>query len=1197
MPKVIAMTHKGILWLIILLILLSVGCSSGNPVGTEIKVVPDKTDEFFPYFIPDNSNSGMMTGQGLLGVFDLHVDSAKLSAEITPSRNVSSEGDSFITNLMPYFTSVPCTTCLRVIDVSIDSENHVAIKFETTHPFGPADPAQPPTGKNRDDLRLFDVKLVVIAQGEAEFPSSGMVLKSGYVANADGYAHIEDMIIDKGDDIPTNAYPYIILAEDPTEGNVDPSSQTGFTDLMNATGHNVLNQGKSYQDTLELNLPYGDIIDAKLALFGQYGQSAQNFLDRLTPQYWLPEFNMKEPWKIEVEITDNNLDDSSAYTTASLRIKVWDWQHSNTKIDQMLSTLDSIKAESKIESVTVEIPGVNQPVDVATTPVSGNGLNTTPLVYDIEVTNDNLASPGIYPGLVKVVDNRQQGLNWGGLGELVDYIPGTGLQFYKVYEFATYQSFKILVADAGGPPCGPITSRIQYGQSGGFLANLTGNEINVLDGQEWIIKVQPQSPNAEITNISFDFDDPNFEDQSGGDTSLRRTYDNPDCQQNDPYELHLTITITDDCPASADWVFEITIYIHCREECGPLVAGNISYSVNGGDFFPFPVAGITIQHNDELTLKTSDFNSGNASIESYTWDFHDTWIADQTKTTSTITRVIPHPDCTLAGNDPYIVLVDLIVKDDCPTTPDYKKTNKINVECTAPCGPIGGGFFRYSFNGSPLVLVPDNRLTISNGSEIEFKLEEFDSPNANIINYTFDFDDPAYPDQSGSENSITRTFSNDNCIGGIGAPQYVTMSYRIIDDCLTSVDYTGELEIQIICSSCYGTGISFAGPHTVLASQTNFNSLDITKSDGGGTKITEASGNTIFAGFTGRRLVDSKTGIGFRVSLDNGLTWPEVLQQFLVSDNMPGGFSILAASGGQIVVAPWYDSVTNKVYLERSINSGINFNRTELYQASNTVTCISAAKDPREPSRMYILILEDNNSEGTSNSIKILKSTDTGETFSSPSVAFTSNEAYGRPFGVADMVISPLNSNVYVAATQTALDGSDIFIARSNNFASDFLAGAKILSNQYVQSIDTLDIAVTTSDPDGQAIFIAFAQGSSSVGSVKLIKGNITTSSFNLLNTVINDTTNKRPYEAEIGTDRDGNIYMVWRDNRASADNPDIYVDYSRDGGLSFSSDLVVNDSTPGSVPTTSPEIIMSTANCEMMIVYEENNEIYVRMG
>jgi hypothetical protein len=1181
------------------LLFLALGCSSGNPLEPRIIVTPDGQDNSLPLFISEGSVDGRSIGRGLLGAFDLVLDPAVPSAELVPLRSANREGDSFLVNITPYFTVTPCKDCLSVGGVTINSDNQLVVTFKATHPFPPANIAFPPSAKNRDDLRLFDVKLVAILEGETKFTRLGITLKPGVIANAEGYTHIEDPIIDFSNDLDTNAFPYIILGEDSSNGNVDPLAPTGFTDLATATGHNVFNQGGTYYGDMTFDLKYGGLADVKLLMFGSYGQSAENLSDRFTPQYWLPEFNIKEPWKIETEITANTLNDAMASSSATLEVKIWDWQHSTTKIDPYLTDLDAILGSSKIDHIEVEISGVTQQNIVVQNAASGTGLGTDPLIYQMTINNEKLAAGGKYWGLVKALDTREQGLNYGDMGELVDFEPGVGNTFIKVYEFATYQVFPVEIEAVGGPACGPMHVKLQHGATGDLLMkDIVGTELHLIDGADWKIKAIASSPNAAITSIDFDFDDPGFEDQIGGATTLQRVYTNPSCAAHDPFVLHLTITVKDDCDATIDWVEILTIYIHCGTSCGPVLAGTVTYSVNGGDYQPLPTAGITIPSSSELTIRADGFSVTNGDIEFYTWDFDDPTIEDQSWASSGITRTLTHPNCNLGGAEPYELGLQLTITDDCPLTNDYIRNYTITIECPATCGPIASGIIQYSLDDAPFTPLPGNSIVITDDRKLAFQMFNFSSPNAAVTTYTFDFDDPDYTDQTGSSDTITTIYDNPNCVAGFGDSEFVTLTYRIADDCIYSADYVGQIVVQIICSSCNGTGLSFSQNQRTVASSAVISGLDITKMNGGGMKLSDGGGGNLYAGYMGTRVSDSAVGLGFARSSNNGDSWN--ISRFLpTTPDTPAGFSIATADGLTIVVA-WFEQSQNKIYIERSINGGIAFNRSEIYDAVHGIRSISLAQDPNNPAIIYLVFVENNDEHGNVNSLKLLKSNNTGDTFPLPGLItiFSSDDAYDRVFNVADIAVSPLNSNVYVAAVQSDEEGSNILVARSNNYGANFNAGAKVLSNEYNQTIESCDIAITTAAQGGQAVYIAYAQGTEQAGAVKLIKGAITSGSFTLYNSLINDNDEKRPLEASVAVDKLGGVYVTWHESRTTEGQPDIYADYSANAGFTFGTDVQASEGAAGSGVNRSANIVNNEGpGCEIIVVYETNGDIVSRIG
>ena len=632
-----------------------------------------------------------------------------------------------------------------------------------------------------------------------------------------------------------------------------------------------------------------------------------------------------------------------------------------------------------------------------------------------------------------------------------------------------------------------------------------------------------------------------------------------------------------------------------------MTPGEFTYSVNGGDSQPFPASGITIQNNDELTVKANGFTSPGATIKKYTFDFDDPRIEDQSRNSTTVTRVITHPTCTSGGTSPYELILDVTVEDDCELSGSYEKELKISVECPAVCGPIQGGMVQYSQSGAPFSPLLVDSLGIITNTEVAFRLDNYTSPNANITTYTFSFDDPAYPTQSGTDNTVTNTYTNPNCVGDEGPIHYVTMTYRISDDCASSQDLVGQVLIKVFCSQCYGVGLNFSGAHRVVAPASVFKNLDITKTPGKGMKPSDGGGGNVYAGYLGTRNSDNQSGIGMCRSSDNGNSWP--LCRFIQTPVMPSGFSVITADGIAIVIT-WYDSETDKIYVEKSINGGVDFTRSEVYDSDKDIRSISIGQDPVVPSKVYIVFIEAENTSGSENRIRILRSDDTGDTFPSglTKTVIRSTQAYGRPFTETDIVVSPLNRNIYVCAAQNDSLGSNILVARSINYGSDFNAGARILSQVYGTTIDTLDIGITIADSSKQAVYIAFAQGTERKGQVKLARGTIKTDSFEMVNEAISDINNKRPFEVALNVDRQGNIYVAWQDDRTTTNNPDIYADYSRDRGVTFGEDKIVNESAAGTADRLSPEIIISESDCEMVIIYEDNSanpsgEIFSRIG
>jgi len=422
----------------VLTLIMLVGCSSGGGVTSPSSIM-GKTP-----MNPEDIQSGVIP----IAVFDLIISSDLSQAEIVPSRDADVYGDSWFSVLTNFFKVSPCRDCLTIKGVSIDSDNNVVLSIYARHPFKKGDPSQPPTAKNRDDIRVFDTKLIVVTKDDAgpSFDDFGARLSSSIVANADGYTDMIDPVYDLLNKKDDNTHPYIILFENPNEGNVDPSSATGFTDLANASGHNVMNQDTESLNDLVLKIQSGKTHQFKLYLTANYGQSAENYLQRLTPRYYLPEFNAKEAWKVEACVESNSLGPTYTQSMAEVLVKIWDWQH-DAKLDPGLTTLDSIRAPSDIKSVDIMVPGLFSGVvsETMRDPI-GNGKGDTPLEYHLEVYNNLGASAGDFAGLVRVVDERHPGGNQTMTQDGIDN-NGFDLAPFDIPGFRTYDyiEFPIVV--------------------------------------------------------------------------------------------------------------------------------------------------------------------------------------------------------------------------------------------------------------------------------------------------------------------------------------------------------------------------------------------------------------------------------------------------------------------------------------------------------------------------------------------------------------------------------------------------------------------------------------------------------------------------------------------------------------------------------------------------------------------------------
>ncbi|MFH1514248.1 MAG: PKD domain-containing protein, partial [bacterium] len=390
----------------------------------------------------------MESGEMMLGVYDLNVSGDLQSAEIVPVRKTDDVGDSWVAEMTYFFTSKPCGDCLTISGVKLTPEEYVSLLIRAKHPFDKGDSGLPPGVINRDDVRVFDPKLVVVDKNGSgiEFPALGKTVSSSMVKNADGYTDMIDEVYDPIGNRPNDTHPYIILFENPTEGNVNPSSATGFLNLANASGHNVMNQGGSSDTELILDIPSGENVTLRLYLTASYGQSAADWTKRLEPKYYIPEFNAKEAWKVDVIIESNSLGPGYTNSMAELKVKVWDWQQGAT-VDPSLSALDRIRSLSDVIGVDVEVPVLFSGVVTQTSyDLGGTGQNTTPLEYRLEIYNELAADSGTYPAIVRVLDSRNTGENVSTPEDGIRN-SGFGLVPFEIPGFRTYQYFEINITN------------------------------------------------------------------------------------------------------------------------------------------------------------------------------------------------------------------------------------------------------------------------------------------------------------------------------------------------------------------------------------------------------------------------------------------------------------------------------------------------------------------------------------------------------------------------------------------------------------------------------------------------------------------------------------------------------------------------------------------------------------------------------
>lgn len=463
-----------IFFAVILFILFSGGCSSRGVLTSPSLINADSinnSDDIFrakTIFSRDNAGE---TGNLVMGVYEGVIDMQGLDFSFLPMRNASAIGDSFDVDLTYYLDGVPCGNCLRIDQIAVNADSDLVVTFQVKHPF--------PAAGGRLDLPVFDVRGIIVnknpsttifpeilidinSDGNPETPASGDM---EFLLNADGYSTFFDIVTESqlGLNISGNLSPYKLFFIDPVQGNFDPLYPNGVDNVNQPRGHNVFRQGIDFDDTgasqdFVIKAGPGAVVNFVFILESSYGQSATFAKtvntpgqpgSRTSPMFFVPEFNRKEAWKIEVEITENKLVPYDEDSSAQIIVRACDWQAGITPSGDFGpdAEFDDIRYESDVAEVTLDLPGIlAAKINQDLTDASGTGSATIPYEWTFDITNETSADPGDYFGLFAVRD------------EICDLLDGTTPPFgvnqetdiVDFRDFTTYQTFKIEIAGLNG---------------------------------------------------------------------------------------------------------------------------------------------------------------------------------------------------------------------------------------------------------------------------------------------------------------------------------------------------------------------------------------------------------------------------------------------------------------------------------------------------------------------------------------------------------------------------------------------------------------------------------------------------------------------------------------------------------------------------------------------------------------------------
>jgi hypothetical protein len=412
--------------------------NSENNVNSETFVPKDASDVLYSSANPEQAYKAY-------GIYHVVIDPVSLTGEITSARNASAIGDVFDADLTQFLTVSPCPNCLMINGIQVINGTQIQVGFSVKHPFGDI--------SKRPDLHGFDVRGIVLAQGNYNFPQTNVLLDAStavparanvtLVENPDGFTHhFDELAADTHYFNPPRNYnaninPYKRFFENSATGPFDPHAPAGY---------NVMPTGASWDtknyifNTSASPLDFGFIVDCS------YGVSAR-FSNRNNPYYFLPEFNRKEAWKVESAITSNNLQSGNISSSAMIQVSACDWQAGLVPDPNYpdTSNLGGIREKSDVFCASVEIAGVS--TLVTHTGPTGTGTVSDPYIFNIPQSNTSGAASGWYYGIVAVRDDLHGTSGPMGIPESPTGFPYPGPD---IVDYQTYSIFKIRVS--GTPP-------------------------------------------------------------------------------------------------------------------------------------------------------------------------------------------------------------------------------------------------------------------------------------------------------------------------------------------------------------------------------------------------------------------------------------------------------------------------------------------------------------------------------------------------------------------------------------------------------------------------------------------------------------------------------------------------------------------------------------------------------------------------
>jgi hypothetical protein len=481
------------------LLIALIGCSSGTSPIEPIKPSsePVTVIESLPVGIADSTS-----GSGALGIFDVHIDARTLTGEMVPVRTAQSSDVLEIVDITKFMTYAPCNDCVNMKSIALDYAGNLILSIGIKHPFPAADATLPASKSNRADLHVFNVEGTIFGDSGSSFsfPSTGEVVDSFLLLNADGYSKYLDPIIDPTYPTAATIHPYILHFNDYSSGNFDPANTMGFASVTDPppSGNLVMPMGSSYDyKNYKFSYPAGGTLNFKYVVGCSFGISTDSISNSLNPVYRVPQFNKKAASELSAKISSWNYIAGDTASTVTIKVTPVDVNQGvavGTALDQMAH-------DSSIARIVIEVPGfLSTPIDIA-----------NPTTNEFVLTNTAGGSLVSYPALVKVIDSYPVGANESplltgkdGLGQVPAGAESTFDSLFAISEFATYYAF-ILREPGAAPAC---------------VISTTPTDLNIEQGTKIDFDATDSTDDGDIITYEWDFeyDGSNFTIEAEGAT-------------------------------------------------------------------------------------------------------------------------------------------------------------------------------------------------------------------------------------------------------------------------------------------------------------------------------------------------------------------------------------------------------------------------------------------------------------------------------------------------------------------------------------------------------------------------------------------------------------------------------------------------------------------------------------------------------